>query len=185
MSRGSASTVCERSPPELTEHARLGPLAGGSSRPELAFEETSLGRESHEDRVDDRRGQPVPRCDLERRERRVRAGEAGDEIGERVGCRRQQRFRETRRQRDAQGVAVICGVFDRDMAGLAGDADRHGPPCGNERPNGVGSVSYSISALAISFNTARFITRIWRVRSLASETMRCTSWSIWRATSSP
>ena len=106
------------------QHAGVGPLAARAAGPELAFDQTTLGGEPHQQRLGRRRAQAVPRCEIKGGERRVRARVAQCQIAKRIAYRLQQRLGKADRQRHAERVAIARGVFDGDIPRLTGDGDR-------------------------------------------------------------
>src|SRR5262249_55027288 len=83
----------ERPPSQHPEHAGIGPLAPGASRPELALDKASLAAQTQQRGLGGRRGQSITRGEIVGRERRVRARIAQREVADRVANGLQQRLR--------------------------------------------------------------------------------------------
>ena len=118
----------ERPAADRLQHVRVAPLASGSAGPELSFEQSAAVHELLQQRFGGRSSKPVPFGQLLGRERPVRARVAPGEVQRGMRRRLEQRFRQSRRQRHAERVAVAARVLDRDEARLAGDRDRDRPP---------------------------------------------------------
>src|SRR4029453_17181939 len=87
--------------PELREraaaqHAKdtgIGPFAPDTSRPELAFQDSSVRREPQEQYLDGKYAQPVSGREVDSRKRCMCARVTQREISQRIECRAQQRTR--------------------------------------------------------------------------------------------
>ena len=117
----------ERSLPHGAQHLGVAPFTPAPARSELAVDGAAHRQQAHERGLDNRGAEAETGADVACGEWSVRAAEAADQIGHRIGNRLEQRVGKTRRQRHADGVAVTSRVFHRDEAFVAGDANGQQP----------------------------------------------------------
>ncbi len=136
----------ERAAAQGAQHVGIAPLAMGSARPELAFEQLARVRHVTERRVRDAAWQAEPLREFFRGEGSVSARVPVHEVADRVADGSEERVRHAGGQRHTERVAVAARVFHRDVARLprhrhrehaplthepfhrARDLRRHGPP---------------------------------------------------------
>ena len=130
----------ERPAPQHAQHARVRPFPPRATRPKLAFDEPSLAAQTQQHGLRRGRPEPVPRGEVGRGERRVRARVAQREVAQRIAHRLQQRVGDADRQRDADAVAEARRVFGRDESRVAGDAHVQRAPRGDQLLDARGHV---------------------------------------------
>ncbi len=130
----------ERPPPQLAQHAGVGPLATGGAGRELAFDELAIGGKSREGVFGDSGADRISPGKRLRGKRRVRTRVAFGQVAERVGRGGEERFGNPGGQRYAERVAVAGRVFDGNVACLARYPHQQRAAGANELPGPGGDV---------------------------------------------
>lgn len=124
----------QRSAPQPPQDLGVDPLGdpGSAAGPELTLHHAPRCREAAERSLDHRDPETETGGDVIRHERPVSAGEACDEVADRVVHRLDIRRREADRQRSPQGISHARRVFDRDHTLRACDPHLDGAPRSHE-----------------------------------------------------
>ena len=127
-----AAQLRERAAADLAEHARLAPFALGAARTEIPFEQASHADQPPQHGLDDRSAEAEAARDFGGGERAVRARVAHQQIAERIAHGREQRFRQSERQRRTERIAIAGRIFDGDEPRLARDRHLDRAPIANQ-----------------------------------------------------
>ena len=118
-----AAQLGERFAADETQHLCVAPLAVKAAGQEAAFEDTALGDELAERVFNDSGIEAEALCGLAQGEGTMRAGVSADELEHWMLNALKECCGQSRRQRDAERIAIAGGVFSGDEALLAGDAE--------------------------------------------------------------